>query len=173
MNNFERSPQESPSPETSETNIADVVLEMWQQQLPETLKDPTLKKEYDTASVMKAYDTYLAREQELDRKNEGTRTLARIQNDQETTNNFYLWFSPESVRGALKGDKRYHEGIKSFYINYAFNGAWTRMCEQYPEDVKKVIQGEGFKPRTCQKELKNLALYLHEVEGIPIMFLIR
>ena len=70
-------------------------------------------------------------------------------------------------------------GFKPFYINARYDNAWSRMCEQFPEDIKRSVEltdGQfDREDRQMSEEEKEsfsrLALYLNEQEKISAAFL--
>lgn len=173
---FERPRQEFSKQEIAGSNISDKVLEMWRQEVPVKFSDlPGGEGEKTTREeIFKDFDDVVAEERGEDRQEEASETLTRIQESKGSqTNNFYLWFLPHKASNVLHGELDVH-GLKPFYTDHAFNGAWARMCGEYPDDVKKVIESAS-EAMTVERNatLNKLALYLHNKESVPIMFLTR
>ena len=103
-------------------------------------------------------------------------------NKSKASNNFFMMFSPEAVKETLEGkiNPINPYGIQPFYINSRYDNAWSKMCEQFPDDVKNAIEfrtksyiQSGVMDSSHNKSLNKLALYLIEKGNIPASFICR
>jgi hypothetical protein len=106
--------------------------------------------------------------------------LVDIKNNKTgASNNFFFLFYPEGAEQALEGKNFYGSyGMKPFYINQRSSGAWSRMCELFPNEATKAIKfTQRRKVRFAEMSeeessaLNKLALYLIEQEGVEQLFL--
>lgn len=109
--------------------------------------------------------------------------LKKIENNEmSAANNFQLMFNPEYAQQSLEGKLPFSaHGVKPFYINSRFNNAWNRMCELFPDDVRRAILLEKRKSEKSEEimtqeestSLNKLALHLMTEEGVDQVFLTR
>jgi len=180
--------------------IIEETIENWRKGLPGKLHGRYLGKDEITTpeEMFQHYDKTLEKLSENSEKNrkENEKLLAGIkENKRDVAINLSMWFYPESAKNAVNGDvSDGFGGNKPFYVNARFNNAWNRMCEQFPNEVGKIIEysirrsaiaEETKEPkektgkiekntRMTEEEnsaLNNLALYLSETEGINISFI--
>jgi hypothetical protein len=88
------------------------------------------------------------------------------------TNNFWNLFSSDKP----SMDRIPLYWVKPFYINSRFNGAWSQMCEKFPNEIRIIIteaRMPGSVPKNERDEiLKKLALFLNE-KGVLVTYLCR
>ena len=152
-------------------------VEIWKHELPETNRDVSgkmiLKEE-----KFNQYDGEIIRLAEIDGWEE---EVIKGLKDKKESNNFWVMFSSTEAEAAFNGGDGMvmTSGFKPFYINARYDNAWSRMCEQFPEDIKRSVEltdGQfDREDRQMSEEEKEsfsrLALYLNEQEKISAAFL--
>ena len=170
----ETSPSEQPE---DLEKIAERIIDNWKKELPEEISGWWGKKEGELASpekIFEGYDRYLD-DGKKNKKREGAIKRDILVGEEGATNNFFNSFSLEESENMLSGRMSMF-GIIPFYINARYNNAWSRMCERFPEDVKRAIESsraKNIRERTNKEDmsLNKLALFLNENDNIPVSFL--
>jgi len=154
-------------------------IDVWKHGLPEAIMDFY----DDLVPPEKEFARYDEKIKELAGNEEWNKKVAENLHQNKDTNNFWMIFSSDDAEAALRGGEgmRLSHGYKPFYVNSRYNNAWSRMCEQFPEDLAKVMEyadnrlnGSHHQISDEEKEsMSRLAVYLIEQEKILAWFLFR
>lgn len=169
---------------TEKEAVVEETIENWKRDLPESFSGWPFKKgeELVTREEVLIYFDKWSEELKENKHSENDKYSEKLHNGEKgATNNFHMFFSPKAEQKILDGKFDGAYGIKPFYINERFNGAWNRMCEQFPHEIELAVgysEDRMNRPYQEKTEEENaafikLALYLGETEGVVVSFLCR
>ncbi|GEM_PF-4223888 len=130
----------SENPEDVEVVIKETITK-WQQKMPDYIYDWWKKKEGEGASPEELFRYYDESVEELRSDEKRVGNFKRDILEGSNTNNFHLLFMPNLCDDIIAG-KMETFGIRPFYINSRFGNTWNKMCSQFYDDVRAIIQFE-------------------------------